>query len=165
MLALAAGALGAGRGRVRAAVVFVVASAVAATRHGDVSGHGRHGTAGARWARGSAPVAGPATPPRCCSATPTSSRPPGCVALPAAVDPADAHPRPAPVRPPDGAPRTAAPTWVVAWGGLDPWHIDAHGRTRLTLATHYHRVAGVCGHVVYLHDGVRRALPPGRTGC
>ena len=25
----------------------------------------------------------------------------------------------------------AAPTWVVAWGDLDPWNIDAHGRTRL----------------------------------
>ncbi len=39
-----------------------------------------------------------------------------------------------------------APTWVVAWGGLDPWHIDAHDRTRLTLALHYRRVAEVCGH-------------------
>ncbi len=58
-----------------------------------------------------------------------------------------------------------APTWVVAWSGLDPWNIDSHDLTRLTLATHYRRVADVCGHGIYLHDGVRRALPPGRTGC
>jgi hypothetical protein len=53
-----------------------------------------------------------------------------------------------------------APTWVVAWGDLDPWNIDAHDRTRLTLVTHYRRVATVCGHVIYLHDGVRRTLAP-----
>jgi hypothetical protein len=53
-----------------------------------------------------------------------------------------------------------APTWVVAWGGLDPWQIDAHDRTRLTLALHYRRVADVCGHPVYLHDGVRRTPAP-----
>jgi 4-amino-4-deoxy-L-arabinose transferase-like glycosyltransferase len=51
-----------------------------------------------------------------------------------------------------------APTWVVAWGNLDPWNIDAHDRTRLALATHYRRVASVCGHQIYLHDGVRRPL-------
>ena len=54
----------------------------------------------------------------------------------------------------------AAPTWVVAWGDLDSWNIDAHDRTRLELATHYHRVAQVCGHAVYLHDGLRRPLAP-----
>jgi 4-amino-4-deoxy-L-arabinose transferase-like glycosyltransferase len=57
----------------------------------------------------------------------------------------------------------AAPTWVVAWGDLDPWNIDAHGRTRLALATHYRPVARVCGRVVYLHDGVHRTLAP--VGC
>jgi hypothetical protein len=54
----------------------------------------------------------------------------------------------------------AAPTWVVAWGNLDPWRIDAHGLTRRTLAQHYEPVADLCGHVVYLHDGVRRDLAP-----
>ena len=54
----------------------------------------------------------------------------------------------------------AAPTWVVSWGDLDPWNIDAHGRTRLALATHYRRVAQVCGKTVYLHDGVHRTLAP-----
>ncbi len=53
-----------------------------------------------------------------------------------------------------------APTWVVDWQGLDPWNIDAHGRTRLTIAAHYHQVADLCGHRVYLHDGVRRTLAP-----
>lgn len=52
-----------------------------------------------------------------------------------------------------------APTWIVAWGDLDPWGIDSHDLTRLTLATHYHRVQDVCGHEVYLHDGLRRTLP------
>ena len=55
-----------------------------------------------------------------------------------------------------------APTWVVAWSGLDPWNIDSHDLTRLTLATHYRRVADVCGHGIYLHDGVRRS-PAART--
>ena len=53
-----------------------------------------------------------------------------------------------------------APTWVVAWGNLDPWHIDASGLTRRTLAAHYEPVADVCGHGVYLHDGLQRDLAP-----
>ncbi len=52
--------------------------------------------------------------------------------------------------------------WTLPMRTLDPWHIDAHDRTRLTLALHYRRVAEVCGHQVYLHDGVRRTpAPPG----
>ena len=54
----------------------------------------------------------------------------------------------------------SAPTWVVVWDRLDAWGIDAQGRTRRTLADHYHRVGAVCGHQVWLHDGVRRQLPP-----
>jgi hypothetical protein len=54
----------------------------------------------------------------------------------------------------------AAPTWVVARKDLNPWNIDAHDRTRLLLATHYRRVAEVCGKAVYLHDGVHRTLAP-----
>jgi 4-amino-4-deoxy-L-arabinose transferase-like glycosyltransferase len=54
-----------------------------------------------------------------------------------------------------------APTWVVVWGDLDPWNIDAHGLTRLALARHYHEVATVCGHPVFLHDGqTRRPAAP-----
>ena len=59
----------------------------------------------------------------------------------------------------------AAPTWVLAWGSLDPWDIDAHDLTRLTLATHYRRVADVCGRIVYLHDGVRRTLAAAPRTC
>lgn len=51
-----------------------------------------------------------------------------------------------------------APTWVVVWHNLDPWRIDAHGRTRRVLETHYHPVARVCGHQVYLRDGVNRSM-------
>jgi hypothetical protein len=58
-----------------------------------------------------------------------------------------------------------APTWVVAWGDLDPWHIDAHDRMRLTLAMHYHEVGTLCGHVVYLHDGVARHLATRPADC
>jgi 4-amino-4-deoxy-L-arabinose transferase-like glycosyltransferase len=54
----------------------------------------------------------------------------------------------------------SAPTWVVAWGDLDPWNIDARDGARLALATHYRRVADVCGKAVYLHDGVHRTLAP-----
>jgi 4-amino-4-deoxy-L-arabinose transferase-like glycosyltransferase len=60
---------------------------------------------------------------------------------------------------------TRAPTWVVAWGDLDPWHIDAHDRMRLTLAMHYHEVGTLCGHVVYLHDGLTRHLAPRPQDC
>ena len=52
-----------------------------------------------------------------------------------------------------------APTWLVeigtfSWGGL-----DTHAFQRVR-ATDYHRVATVCGHAIYLHDGLQRRLPP-----
>jgi hypothetical protein len=56
-----------------------------------------------------------------------------------------------------------APTWVVVWRHLDPWGIDAHGRTQRVLDTHYRPVARVCGHQVYLRDGVDRSMAP--TTC
>lgn len=49
-----------------------------------------------------------------------------------------------------------APTWVVVWAGLDPWNLDPQDRTRLDLATHYHFARRVCGHGVWLRDGVQR---------
>ena len=58
-----------------------------------------------------------------------------------------------------------APTWVVAWGNLDMWHIDPRDKTRLDLATHYRRVAELCGHAVYLRDGVRRTFAPPPPRC
>jgi hypothetical protein len=53
-----------------------------------------------------------------------------------------------------------APTWVVGWSTLNPWEIDASGDLTRTLARHYHLARMVCGHHVWLHDGVHRTLPP-----
>jgi hypothetical protein len=55
-----------------------------------------------------------------------------------------------------------APTWVVQWDAFDAWELDASGRMAGAVADHYHRFADVCGHPVWLHDGVTRhaaALP------
>ncbi|MGZ4492248.1 MAG: hypothetical protein ACXVEU_16110 [Nocardioidaceae bacterium] len=54
----------------------------------------------------------------------------------------------------------AAPTWVMVWDSVNDWNIDASDQTRLDLATHYHLVQRVCGHQLWLRDGVRRPLPP-----
>jgi hypothetical protein len=53
-----------------------------------------------------------------------------------------------------------APTWAVGWKTLNPWQIDAHGQLTRALAQHYRLVRMVCGHHVWLHDGVHRTLPP-----
>lgn len=58
-----------------------------------------------------------------------------------------------------------APTWVVVWDSLNPWRIDAHRRTALTLAAHYRLVATVCEHAVWLRDGAPRSLPALPTRC
>ena len=50
------------------------------------------------------------------------------------------------------------PDWVVIWSGLNAWGIDANGRTRLDLATHYRLLPDVCGHHVWLADGDHRNL-------
>jgi 4-amino-4-deoxy-L-arabinose transferase-like glycosyltransferase len=52
------------------------------------------------------------------------------------------------------------PDWVVVWSGTDVWNIDPRDRTRLALATHYRPVGRVCGHEVWLRDGVARRLAP-----
>ena len=164
-LALAAGVWAADSARVRAAVVFVIASAVAMTcavvLSGSTSGHSARdvGTWVARSARpgdtatvlyGNADVQ---------EATGLPSPYPHMWTLPMRTfDPHLAH-----LRTLLAGPR--APTWVVAWGDLDPWHIDAHDRMRLTLAQHYHVVGSLCGHVVYLHDHVNRRLTPRPRTC
>jgi hypothetical protein len=51
-----------------------------------------------------------------------------------------------------------APTWVVVWSGLDQWRLDPQDRTRLDLATHYDFARRVCGHGVWLRDGVHRGV-------
>jgi hypothetical protein len=52
-----------------------------------------------------------------------------------------------------------APTWLVVWRNVDPWNIDPHDRLRLEIATHYQLAAHVCGHELWLLDGVSRPRP------
>jgi 4-amino-4-deoxy-L-arabinose transferase-like glycosyltransferase len=160
MLALAAGLWADDSGRVRATVAFVVGSAVVATGVVAVNASAYHPTAAkvGAWLHRSGQPGDTATVLYGNADAQQSS---GMASpyehlwtLPLRVfDPHLAELRSV-LRGPD------APTWVVAWGDLDPWQIDAHARTRLTLVTYYHRVADVCGHQVYLHDGVRRTLAP-----
>ena len=58
-----------------------------------------------------------------------------------------------------------APTWVVQWDDLDAWQLDRAGRLARTLRTHYRQVATVCGHPIYLRDGVSRDLAKPPTDC
>ena len=160
VLALAAGLWAPDAGRLRAAVVLVVASALAATV--VVS------TAGAAF---------PQSGPRVGVFLARSARPRDTATVlygNADVQQASGMPSPYPqlwtlpmrtldphltrLRAVLTGPQ--APTWVVVWSDLNAWHIDAHDRIRLALATHYRKVADACGHPVYLHDGVRRTLAP-----
>ncbi len=52
------------------------------------------------------------------------------------------------------------PDWVVVWLSPDSWNIDPRDTTELDLATHYRPVASVCGHQVWLRDGLSRRVPP-----
>ena len=52
-----------------------------------------------------------------------------------------------------------APTWLVEMGDFDWWGID-NADFEAVRADRYHRVATVCGHDVYLLDGVVRTNPP-----
>lgn len=57
----------------------------------------------------------------------------------------------------------SAPTWVVRWDQPHPWGLDPADRVDAALRSHYHAVGDVCGHAVWLHDGVSRnlaATPP-----
>jgi hypothetical protein len=49
---------------------------------------------------------------------------------------------------------------VIVWTQLDSWDIDAGGRTRLELATHYRLLRHVCGHQVWLADDEHRSPVP-----
>ncbi|MPZ93878.1 MAG: hypothetical protein GEU96_02955 [Propionibacteriales bacterium] len=53
---------------------------------------------------------------------------------------------------------SVAPTWVVRWDPAHTWGLDPDDRVDAALRTHYRAVAVVCGHTVWLHDGVNRPL-------
>jgi hypothetical protein len=61
----------------------------------------------------------------------------------------------------------AAPTWVVRWDHPHTWGLDPHSRVDAALQAHYRSVAVVCGHTVWLHDGVSRQLAstPAASAC
>lgn len=54
-----------------------------------------------------------------------------------------------------------APTWLVAWKHLGGWGLD-NAATKEIVARDYHVVASICGHTVYLHNGINRPSPTGR---
>ncbi len=62
----------------------------------------------------------------------------------------------------------AAPTWVIRWDPAHTWGLDPDDRVDAALHTYYRAVALVCGHTVWLHDGVNRPLatipPPSACG-
>jgi hypothetical protein len=58
-----------------------------------------------------------------------------------------------------------APTWVVEWMHWNTWGLDHRGALRTAVADNYRRAATVCGARIYLHEGVRRALPAVPAGC
>lgn len=53
-----------------------------------------------------------------------------------------------------------APTWVVQINSLDSWGIDRGGRLSELIEARYEHVADVCGHAVYLREGITRDLEP-----
>lgn len=51
-----------------------------------------------------------------------------------------------------------APTWFVSYARLSSWGVDSAPTVQL-VRQHYHRVAVIEGHTVYLRDGLSRATP------
>lgn len=53
-----------------------------------------------------------------------------------------------------------APTWFVTWRGTSTWGFHGGGPVAArALAEHYHPVAQVDDHTIYLHRGAERAVP------
>lgn len=51
-----------------------------------------------------------------------------------------------------------APTWLVVWGGLEPWSLDADRHLRPVVYDHY-RVAGRgCGSTLLVHESSPRKV-------
>jgi hypothetical protein len=57
------------------------------------------------------------------------------------------------------------PTWVLEWDRFEYLGDAPAVRLRATLATHYHQVADICGHPIFLLDGVNRPLPADIGSC
>ena len=53
-----------------------------------------------------------------------------------------------------------APTWVVRWDNPHTWGLDPASQVDAALQAHYRVAAVVCGHAVWLRDGVDRPLAP-----
>jgi uncharacterized membrane protein YoaT (DUF817 family) len=53
-----------------------------------------------------------------------------------------------------------APTWVVRWNDTNSWGLDPDHGVDAALQAHYTPVAEVCGHPVWLHQGIDRQLAP-----
>jgi hypothetical protein len=58
-----------------------------------------------------------------------------------------------------------APTWIVAWDDLSSWELDPADRFATDVAHHYRVVGDICGHQVWLHQGISRRLAAPPTGC
>lgn len=57
-----------------------------------------------------------------------------------------------------------APTWVVRWDHAHTWGLDPADRVQHALEQHYHQVADLCGHSVWLHDLAVRTPAPTPSG-
>ncbi len=52
------------------------------------------------------------------------------------------------------------PVWVVEWADFNTWGLDQAGDLSAAVDGHYREVQTVCGVHIFLHDAVRRSLPP-----
>ncbi|MCY7400706.1 MAG: hypothetical protein LH477_07085 [Nocardioides sp.] len=61
----------------------------------------------------------------------------------------------------------AAPTWVIRWNPAHTWGLDPDNRVDEALDAHFRAVAEVCGHTVWLHEGIDRRLAttPSTSAC
>lgn len=57
------------------------------------------------------------------------------------------------------------PTWFVAWEPLNSWDIDRGGRLSSAIEEHYREAAVVCGIRIYVRDGIDRTLPAAPAEC
>lgn len=56
---------------------------------------------------------------------------------------------------------TRAPTYIVVWHHVSSWGLDS-AATRAIIAADYHPLGRVCGHAIYLRNGLIRAALPTR---